>query len=333
MTTDHSQRLIGAYYFRAGMFTMVPEHVRAQLDDMAAMGTDVVCLAVNDRDLVYNHANLAFLVDESHARGMQVYFVPSRIAGITAGAPLTADGLGYVHPHTWTINQDGTPLVRNGMGVVCSFYHPEVEAHFITVVSQMITDYAIDGIIWDEPKSTNWQDFSDTARANNPDADFRIYMQDMAAFFSRINARLKTLRPDLVICHFDEACRRDEVAEESARIEHLDYYGTDGVPAAPVSDDPACNRRDQKVLPFYGERYLTAAKANGCKTLALVENQRLSAEGVRAFAEAMPAIMQMDIDFMIYYYYGFVQDDVEGNMDVVRQHIARPPARSARADA
>jgi hypothetical protein len=79
--TCHQDRLLGAYYFRGGMFTCVPHHVQAQLDEMASFGTNIVCLAVVVQDLGYNRHNLAWLCEAIHARGMQVYFVPSRMAG------------------------------------------------------------------------------------------------------------------------------------------------------------------------------------------------------------------------------------------------------------
>ena len=53
----------GACYFRGGMFTCVPRNVRADLDEMAEWGSDVVCLAVNVPDLNYNATSIGFLVD------------------------------------------------------------------------------------------------------------------------------------------------------------------------------------------------------------------------------------------------------------------------------
>ena len=322
MTTDHQQRIIGAYYFRGGMFTCVPHHVRAELDEMATMGTNVVCLAVTENDLNYNHSNLHFLIKEIHLRSMQVYFVPSRIAGITAGAPLESCAEGYRWPHTVTINPDGKPLVRK-IGCVCSFYHEEIEQHFKDVATRMITEFAVDGIIWDEPKSTNWQDFSERAKRDNPNTDFRIYMQDFVRFMSRINHHLKTVKPDLTIVHFDEACRNDIVAEESARIDHMDYYGVDGRPWRSEETGPARNISEQKVLLGYGERYLHAARKEGKKTFALIENQRLGSGTIERFEEHISEVIALDIDMLVYYYYGFYEEDPERNMNVIRQHIAR----------
>ena len=315
-------RTLGAYYFRGGMFTCVPRNVRADLDEMATLGTDVVCLAVDYPDLGYNAANVGFLVDEIHARGMKAFFVPSRMAGITAGAPLTADVLGYRYPHTWTLNRDGTPAVRRAVGVICSFYYPEVERHFVDVVGEMITRWAVDGIVWDEPKSTNWQDFSPVALAGNPDGDFRTYMRDYAAFFSRVNAALKQKRPDLCIVHFDEACRNDIVVEESAKIAGLDYFGVDGKPW-PREASPETGERATKVIHHYGERYLRHARAHGLGSFALVENQQFSNAVYPLYEQHVFDLLHMDIDFLVYYYYGFHEDDPERNMAITRRFITQ----------
>lgn len=315
-------RLLGAYYFGAGYFTLVPANVRNDLDEMKKLGTDIICIGITQNDLKYNRDNIRFIVEESHQREMKVFAVPSRIAGITAGQPMEPPLFGYHHPHTATIRRDGTPIVRKSHGILSSFYHPEVKNHFIEVTSQMIQDWEIDGIIWDEPKSTfiDWQDFSPLALKNNPDASYVKYIQDFVAFFSDINAELKKIRPDLTIVHFDEACRNDTVVQESAKIKHLDYYGTDGRPY-PLTKTKNITNRDTKVLPYYGERYLKAGRNNGVKTMMLVENQYLVGEQNEKMAKAFPDILKMDVDLLLYYYYGFYRNDTEESMDIIRKYI------------
>jgi len=185
----------------------------------------------------------------------------------------------------------------------------------------MVRLFGPDGIIWDEPKSTNWQDFSQKALEHNPEGDFRIYLQDFTAFFSRINGRLKATHPSLEILHFDEACRWDEVVEATVRIEHVDYVGVDGRPWVTEDRDPAENRRTQKVLPYYGERYVSAAREQGKRTFALIENQRLNPEELEWFERDIDTVLRIDADLLLYYYYGFHQADVERNMQVIRSTL------------
>jgi hypothetical protein len=244
------------------------------------------------------------------------------MAGITAGQPVEPPLFGYHHPHTATLRQDGTPVVRKRHGILRSFYHPEVEDYFVEKVTAMLDLWEIDGIIWDEPKSTvpEWQDFSALALKNNPDSSFVTYMQDFAAFYTRINEKLKEKDPDLTLVHFDEACRNDTVIEVSATIGHLDYYGTDGKPY-PTDRSPHTGNRATKVLPYYGEKYLEAARKNNLGTMMLVENQRLSYREVEDMEETFPEILQMGVDFLIYYYYGFYNEAQDENMRVIREYV------------
>lgn len=318
----NSDKLLAAYYFGGGYFTLVPDNVHHDLDEMKELGTDIVCIGITENDIKYNDANIKFIVKESHKRGMQVYAVPSRMAGITAGQPVEPPLFGYHHPHTVTLRKDGTPVVRKSHGILSSFYHPEVKDYFITLTSKMVTEFNLDGIIWDEPKSTvpEWQDFSELALKNNPEESFVKYMEDFAQFFSDINAELKRVKPELQIVFFDEACRNDTVVDVCATIKNLDFYGTDGHPY-PTEKSEHVGNRALKVLPVSGERYLKAGRKNGLKTMMLVENHYLTGEQLDYMEETLPEIINYDLDMLIYYYYGFYKEDTERNMDIIRKNI------------
>jgi hypothetical protein len=318
----NSDKLLGAYYFGAGYFTLVPDNIRHDLDEMKKLGTDFICITATESDITRNTDNITFISKEAHQRGMKVFMVPSRIAGVTAGQPLEPSIYPYHHPETWVVLKDGSKLVRKGMGAMCSFYYPEVKQYFIDIVKKMIDQWEIDGIIWDEPKWTfiGWQDFSEAALKNNPDSSYVKYMQDYALFYSDVNAAIKEHKPDITIVHFDEACRNDTVVEQSAKIKNIDYLGVDGHPY-PSEYSTHKGNRSTKVLPVYGERYLKAARENGLKTMMLVENQSLTGDQIKWMDETFPELLNMDVDMLVYYYYGFYSDDTEERMNVIRKHI------------
>ncbi|NRB47173.1 MAG: hypothetical protein HRU41_05830 [Saprospiraceae bacterium] len=319
----NSDKLLGAYYFGGGYFTLVPNNVRADLDGMKALGTDIICIGITENDIKYNEANIKFIVGEAHQRGMQVYAVPSRMAGITAGQPIEPPLFGYHHPHTVTIRKDGSPIIRKSHGILSSFYHPEVKQYFLDMTTKMVSEFDLDGIIWDEPKSTyiGWQDFSSLALQNNPDSSYVKYIQDFAQFFSEINLELKKQKPELTIVHFDEACRNDTVIVESAKIQGLDFYGADGHPY-PTELSHHTGNRATKVLPVYGEKYLKEARKNNLKTMMLVENHYLTGEQLDHTEKYLPEIIQYDVDLLLYYYYGFYKEDTERNMDIIKKNIS-----------
>ncbi len=320
---NNSNKLLGAYYFGAGYFTLVPENIRKDLEKMQKLGTDIICIGITENDTHKNVENIEFIIEEAHHRGMKVFGVPSRMAGITAGQPIEPPLFGYHYPHTATLDKHGAPIIRKSHGILSSFYHPEVKEYFITLTSKMITQWKLDGIIWDEPKSTykGWQDFSELALKNNPDSNYVKYMQDFVKFMSDINTALKNVRPDLTIVFFDEACRNDTVIEQCAKIKHLDFYGTDGKPY-PKEKSPHKGNRATKVLPVYGQKYLKAARKNGVKTMMLVENQRLTGKEIDYMEQTLPEIVNYDLDMLIYYYYGFYTNDTERRMNVIRKIIS-----------
>ena len=321
--TKVAEKLLGTYYFGAGYFTLVPDNIRKDLDEIKQLGTDFVCITATVSDLRHTKPNIDFIVDEIHKRGMKVFLVPSRLAGITAGQPLEPPIFPYHHLNTWVIKKDGKPLVRKGLGPISSFYYPEVKEYFISSVHKMMDTWEIDGIVWDEPKSTfiGWQDFSAKAIENNPDSSYVKYMEDFANFFSEVNKSLKEKDPKLTILFFDEACRNDVVPEKTATIKYLDYFGTDGRPYF-SEDSPEEGNRGTKVIPKYGERFISEGRKNGLKTFVLIENQKITGEEIKATDKAFPYILNMDLDMMIYYYYGRYKADTEEGMNVIRKHIA-----------
>ena len=77
---------IAAYYLNAHMYTIVPRHVRADMEWMASIGTEYLCVGVLEQDLFAARENHALILAEAARVGMKVLAVPSRWAGLTAGA-------------------------------------------------------------------------------------------------------------------------------------------------------------------------------------------------------------------------------------------------------
>ena len=78
--SNTSDRLLGAYYFGAGYFTLVPENIRKDLDEIKSLGTDFVCITATVSDTRHTKPNIDFIIEEIHKRDMKVYLVPSRLA-------------------------------------------------------------------------------------------------------------------------------------------------------------------------------------------------------------------------------------------------------------
>lgn len=120
------KKILSAYYFRAHMYTMVPRHVREDMEWMADAGTDVVCVAVLEQDLRAAVENIALISEEAARVGMKVYAVPSRWGGMFAGAPKVPSLFSATNPHTWVLDEEGKPYYTDVSGVVSSIHYPEI---------------------------------------------------------------------------------------------------------------------------------------------------------------------------------------------------------------
>lgn len=112
------------------------------------------------------------------------------------------------------------------------------------------------------------------------------------------------------------------MVEESAKMKHLDYFGTDGKPwprsASPLGTE---TERSKKVIPKYGERFFEEARKNGLKTMALPENIKMVKSEYDLMEKHLPDILKLDMDMWVYYYYGRNHEDPERNMQIIKNNI------------
>jgi hypothetical protein len=116
---------IGAYYLNAHMYTYVPRHIRADMEWMADIGTQYVCVGVLEQDLFAAYENHALIAQEAARVGMRVLAVPSRWGGLTAGAPKVPSLFTMLNPETKIANKQGrTALMPKVSGGISSVHHP-----------------------------------------------------------------------------------------------------------------------------------------------------------------------------------------------------------------
>jgi hypothetical protein len=312
------QKLTSAYYLRAGMFTQVPKNLKRDLDLMKKWDTDIVCISVHYMQLIRAGINVERIVREVKDRGMQLYIIPARVAGLTAASPIVSFFTAY-HPEVLSLKKDGTPHLRANQGAMGSFYHPETIKYVTNFGLKVLENWDVDGIVWDEPKCTWWQDFSPLALLNNPEGDFRTYIRDMAAFFSDVNQKLKEKKPSLQLLHFDEAVRNEIVVEESAKIAPLDYFGCDGKPWP--GNLPADGKGTPKNLFINGQRYLNAAHRENTGSFYLVENFNLNKEKTDLMERYLPKVIEKDVDMLGYYFYGSGLEEPERVMKITAKNL------------
>lgn len=313
------KRILNAYYLRAHMYTIVPKQIKEDLKWMADIGTSVVSIAILEQDLFAAVENVEIICNEAEKLNMQVYIIPSRWGGITAGAPKVPSLFSVKNPQTWILKKDGTPAYNEVSGVISSIHYPETADFFKSSLDKAFKLWPVKGVIWDEPKVFT-MDYSPKAIVNlGKDASWNDTVKAVINFFSDINKHIKDTHPEITTCLFAYADLPDNVVAEGAKTSALDYFGCDGRPWR--NEDGGKQESPGKVLLGKGERYLSAAHDNNKKSLWLIENHNLLEADIPLMDKRMPEIVNSKVDHLIYYYYPRNTQNPEKAMKTIASHL------------
>jgi hypothetical protein len=296
-----ANRLLNAYYLRAHMYTMVPRQVREDMKWMAGLGTDAVSIAVLEQDFEAATENIHIIINEASKEGLKVFALPSRWGGIVAGAPKVPSLFTVRNQQTWMRGVDGKHIDSTVSGRISSLFHPDTLDFVCTNLERLIKQWPVSGIVWDEPK-TILRDFSPEAQAAcGPSPSLEQCVDQNVRFFSKVNAAIKSLNPQLTTSLFLYASYEDMVVNKMATIEQLDYYGCDGRPWREA--DGGTPESKGKYLLGNGERFLEAAHQNGKKSLWVLEHHNMQDKDLPLLDRRMPEVLTKPIDQTIYFYY------------------------------
>ncbi len=316
---------ISAYYFRAHTYTLVPRHVREDMQWMADHGTDAVVVGVLEQDLFAAVENIQRIGAEAARAGMQLYVTPSRWGSLVAGCPKVPSIFCATHPDAAACRPDGAPAI-DWLGIKASVHHPATFAFFCEAVRQTLELFPVRGLIWDEVKNLGDRDYSPAARealAGRDIDDINTHIDATAAFFDRVNAEALSMRPDLRIGMFLYADARGYCVERCAAIENLHDFGCDGRPFRAEdrgrSDSGAFAAA--KLLCETGGYFVEQARANGKRGLFLIENHAMADADVLTMDRRLPQILSMGAEHIIYYYYPRSLSDPDANMRVIGRHM------------
>lgn len=322
--------IVNAHYFRAHMYTLVPRHVREDLQWMADAGCTHLTLAVLEQDLFAAVENIEIVCNEAAKRNLRVIATPARWAGLTAGAPKVPSLFSTLHPETWIRNQDGSvyqsPRVS---GVISSIHHPATYDFFCQSLTTLFTKFPIDGMIWDEPKGFRL-DYSKAALSNlAPNAPREAHWKATADFYGRVSRFVREKFPAKRIAMFVQAHNNLQQVEICAQIQGIDTFGCDGRPwdidtekqwsEGPKQEDQESGKG--KVLLGKGERITALARKYSKKTLMLAENHNLPAKMLPAMEQGLPKVLALPLDHLIFYYYPRNIEEPERNMAIIARAL------------
>ncbi len=315
-----SARVLNAYYFRAHMYTLVPRHVREDMKWMADAGTNVVSIAVLEQDFYAAKENIEIICDEASKLGMDVWAVPSRWAGLVAGAPKVPSDFTITNTETWKKKKDGS-YAGGVAGRISSIFHPATYEFMKESAKRLFKTWDLKGMIWDEPKSLD-EDYHDLAikkLGGNPSRE--QFVDANVDFFSTINNDVKAAYPDKKIAMFIYSNFDDMTVRKCATIDGLDVYGCDGRPWRD-EDGGQQEGRGKVLLGGVGQRFLDAARENKKQSLWLVENHNMSDKDIPLLERGLPEVMTTDVDHLIYYYYPRNLSQPDKIMNIIRKNIS-----------
>jgi hypothetical protein len=302
--------IVNAHYFRAHMYTMVPRHVREDMKWMADAGCTHLTLAVLEQDLFAAVENIQIVCNEAAKVRLKVLATPARWGGLTAGAPKVPSLFSVNNPDTWILNRDGSPFrTPRVSGVISSVHHPLTYQFFCESADSMLRKFALDGVIWDEPKGFR-PDYSKVAVAKlGTDAPREAHWRATADFYGRVSSHIRSNHPGKSISMFVQAHSNLQQVEIAAQTQALDYFGCDGRPWdaladkewIPGPDDDPSESGKGKVLIGRGEQVIALARKHGSKTLMLAENHNLPAKMIPALERGLPRVIAIRPDHFIFY--------------------------------
>lgn len=330
---NRTSTAIAAYYLNAHMYTYVPRHIRADMEWMADIGTQYLCVGVLEQDLFAAYENHALIAAEARRVGMKVIAVPSRWGGLTAGAPKVPSLFSMLNPHTLIVNKHGkSAIMPKVSGGISSVHHPDTFKFFCDTLAELYRQHPdLAGFIIDEPKCFIFDQSKHAVAALGANAPMTAHFGAARDFWSRVTAFAKQRWPDKLTFLFQQAHNPPDELAAGAGVQNLDYYGADGRPWDAAADklmegggDGQESGKGKILLSGKGEAFIKAAHAvPGRKSFFLMENHNLHASMIDAMDRHYPAVLALKPDFAAYYYYPRNVQDPDRAMTVIAKHIRK----------
>lgn len=295
--------MLTAYCLSYGHFTVIPKQWHESFSEMRDMGFDAVALSFSESEMRYSRRTFELQLKAAHQCGLKVFVVPSRLGGRFAGAPLMPSIWLTMHPE---FQVPGHP------DLACV----EAEAFREWIkgfMSELMNDYELDGLIWDEPKRSGLisghpatiQKFGHMPTTEEAQDSFADFLRDLTECCLEIN-------PRLIVTMFNSATAPEYFTAKASRIPCLEYCGYDGncCEQSFFKDPPA---QHKYLLYDKWERTLRECSAAGKKTFALVENMLIPESEHEVFRENLDKYLRnIRPDHLALYYYAHNNECPEG---------------------
>ena len=305
--------MITAYYLCHGQWTVIPHQLEDNFRDIVDCGFTAVAISFSESEMVYSRRAFEIQVNLAKKHGLKVLVIPSRIGGRFAGAPLMPSMWLTQNPDCMMHSQYQWP-----MAVIESERFQQWVKEFMTTV---VTDYDLDGLIWDEPKGMyEVSKHPDTLAKCGENPTSEQMMDSFVDWLSSLTDHCRSIAgSDFSITMFCQAADSPEYfTSRAAKMAGLDYFGYDGNLAPTSSFGQKPEWRKYRIDSVW-DRTVKECAAEGKKTFALIENMLMPASSIPIYEENMDNFLKnCRPDHLGIYYYAHENEDPETTHKVTR---------------
>jgi hypothetical protein len=187
----------------------------------------------------------------------------------------------------------------------------------------MLQRFPATGIVWDELKSLQGEDFSQAAidRLGHPAAEKEM-VEGTVTCFASVNRRLKAAFDRLRIACFLYADSEQSHIERCAEMKLLDEFGCDGKCFRPGESTAGEGGGNKVLLGGNDARFAAAAMKNGCVPFSLLETQLLDTAAMELSLSRLPEFLTTKTGHLVYYYYPYGLSNPERFMPLLGAAMA-----------
>lgn len=298
--------LVTAYCLAYGHWTVIPHQLEESYRDMVDCGFNAVAFSFCESEMRYSRRAFEIQVNLAKKCGLKVFVIPSRLGNRFAGAPLISS--------PWLIKNPEAqiPDYLGWTGPMACIENKLFQDWIKDFMSILLTDYPLDGIIWDEPKDESLVSHHPDTIAKYGENPTQADMEhSFVEFLSDLTAHCLTINPQLIITLFNQRYSSDRFTQASTSIPGIKYAGYDGNLSRQsfFHEEPEWHKyRVEEVW----ERTQAECRAAGKGTFALIENMLMPKEAINEYRENLDNYLaNYKPDHLSLYYYAHNNEDPE----------------------
>ncbi len=310
--------LFTAYCLSYGNWTVIPHQWYETFTDMQNSGFTAVALSFSESEMVYSRRTFEMQIKMAHDCGLKVVVIPSRLGGRVAGAPFMSSPWLSKNPHAQLPEQPEIACIE-------AIEFQQWIKQFITT---LVSDYDIDGIIWDEPKMVDFV-------TRHPETIAKLgsrptpenMMDSFAGLLEELSLLAKSIRPDMSITIFNRPLTNSYFSTKVTGGKGIDYAGFDGN----FSRQSFFHEPPKKIkhsLSELWDRTVKECSLGNCKTFALIENMLMPENVHEEYEQGLTKFLDRTCpNHLGCYYYAHNNECPEEvhniTMEIIRKHYLK----------